>query len=222
MQFLMAKTGYFVVVDHASRLHVRVHDGRPDESKPPLLQILAEQFRFLRHCRDLGHMLPPIDDRLVPDKLPNEGIEIPEFFLHFQEALGVANGRTNLELVADDRRILQQALILCFCELGDPVRLKIRSAINNAHRFLEVQQEFGSFDAYIWQFVGGKPILNKWETMQQIPAVTAESQVLSTDLKKRGFTFVGPTIMYAHMQAIGMVNDHVLSCFRYCEVQRLA
>lgn len=101
-------------------------------------------------------------------------------------------------------------------------KLKIRSAINNAQRFLEVQQEFGNFDAYIWQFVGGKPILNKWESMQQIPAVTAESQALSTDLKKRGFTFVGPTIIYAHMQAIGMVNDHVLSCFRYREVQRLA
>ncbi len=101
-------------------------------------------------------------------------------------------------------------------------KLKIRSAINNAQRFLEVQQEFGSFDTYIWQFVGAKPILNKWESMQQIPAVTAESQALSMDLKKRGFTFVGPTIMYAHMQAIGMVNDHVLSCFRYCEVQRLA
>ena len=101
-------------------------------------------------------------------------------------------------------------------------KLKIRSAINNAQRFLEVQQEFGSFDTYIWQFVGAKPILNKWESMQQIPAVTAESQALSMDLKKRGFTFVGPTIMYAHMQAIGMVNDHVLSCFRYREVQRLA
>ena len=116
---------------------------------------------------------------------------------------------------ADYERLLQNTAII-------RNKLKIRSAINNAQRFLEVQQEFGSFDAYIWQFVGGNPILNKWESMHQIPAVTAESQALSTDLKNRGFTFVGPTIIYAHMQAIGMVNDHVLSCFRYKEVQRLA
>jgi len=116
---------------------------------------------------------------------------------------------------ADYERLLQNTAII-------RNKLKIRSAINNAQRFLEVQQEFGSFDAYIWQFVGGKPILNKWESMHQIPAVTAESQALSTDLKNRGFTFVGPTIIYAHMQAIGMVNDHVLSCFRYKEVQHLA
>lgn len=116
---------------------------------------------------------------------------------------------------AEYERLLQNAAII-------RNKLKIRSAINNAQRFLEVQQEFGSFDAYIWQFVGGKPILNRWESMHHIPAATAESQALSMDLKKRGFTFVGPTIMYAHMQAVGMVNDHVLTCFRYREVQRLA
>lgn len=99
-------------------------------------------------------------------------------------------------------------------------KLKIRSAINNAKRFLEVQKEFGSFDAYIWEFVGNRPIINKWEHMSQIPAVTKESETLSKDLKKRGFTFVGPTIMYAHMQAVGMVNDHEVSCFRYKEVNK--
>jgi DNA-3-methyladenine glycosylase I len=98
-------------------------------------------------------------------------------------------------------------------------KLKIRSAINNAKRFLEVQMEFGSFDTYIWQFVGNKPIINGWEQMNQIPAVSEESEMLSKDLKKRGFTFVGPTIIYAHMQAVGMVNDHEISCFRYKEVQ---
>ena len=98
-------------------------------------------------------------------------------------------------------------------------KLKIRSAINNAKRFLEVQGEFGSFDTYIWQFVGNKPIVNTWEHMSQIPALTSESETLSKDLKKRGFTFVGPTIMYAHMQAVGMVNDHEVSCFRYNELQ---
>ena len=97
-------------------------------------------------------------------------------------------------------------------------KLKIRSAINNAKRFLDVQKEFGSFDQYIWQFVGGAPKINSWEDMSQIPAVTKESELLSKDLKKRGFTFVGPTIMYAHMQAVGMVNDHEISCFRYKNV----
>lgn len=97
-------------------------------------------------------------------------------------------------------------------------KLKVTSAINNAQRFLEIQQEFGSFDKYIWQFVGGQPIKNKWTKMSQLPAVTEESKALSRDLKKRGFTFVGPTIIYAHMQAVGMVNDHVVGCFRYKEV----
>jgi len=97
-------------------------------------------------------------------------------------------------------------------------KLKVASAINNAKRFLEVREEFGSFDKYIWGFVGGKPIKNKWKRMDQLPAVTKESEALSKDLKKRGFTFVGPTIIYAHMQAVGMVNDHVVGCFRYGEV----
>jgi DNA-3-methyladenine glycosylase I len=98
-------------------------------------------------------------------------------------------------------------------------KLKIRSAINNAKRFLEVQKDFGNFDNYIWQFVGNTPIINTWEQMSQIPAVTKESETLSKDLKKRGFTFVGPTIIYAHMQAVGMINDHEVSCFRHREVQ---
>ena len=94
-------------------------------------------------------------------------------------------------------------------------RLKINSAINNARRFLEVQDKFGSFDRYIWQFVNGRPIQNTWKTSTQIPTRTAESDALSKDLKDRGFTFVGTTICYAHMQATGMVNDHLVSCFRY-------
>ncbi|MFQ5708261.1 MAG: DNA-3-methyladenine glycosylase I [bacterium] len=97
-------------------------------------------------------------------------------------------------------------------------RLKIRAAVQNARAFLAVQEEFGSFDAYIWQFVGGRPRKNAWKSLQELPAKTAESEAMSKDLKKRGFTFVGPTICYAHMQATGMVNDHVVSCFRYEEV----
>ena len=94
-------------------------------------------------------------------------------------------------------------------------RLKIHSAINNAKLFLEIQKEFGSFDHYIWQFVKGKPIVNHWKTKEEIPAETIESQNLSKDLKKRGFKFVGSTIMYAHMQATGLVNDHTTDCFRH-------
>jgi DNA-3-methyladenine glycosylase I len=97
-------------------------------------------------------------------------------------------------------------------------RLKIESAIKNARAFLEVQKEFGSFDEYSWPFVGGRPIVNKWRTLKEIPATSAESEAMSKDLLGRGFRFVGPTICYAHMQATGMVNDHVTSCFRYREL----
>ena len=94
-------------------------------------------------------------------------------------------------------------------------RLKILSVVKNAKAFLEVQKEFGSFDRYIWQFVGGKPRVNGWKSLSQLPSQTAESDAMSKDLKKRGFTFVGSTICYAFMQAVGMVNDHMLTCFRY-------
>ena len=97
-------------------------------------------------------------------------------------------------------------------------RLKVQCAVGNAGKFLEVQTEFGSFDQYIWGFVGHQPIVNKRQTMADIPATTKESDALSADLKKRGFKFVGSTIMYAHMQACGLVNDHVMDCFRYNEV----
>lgn len=92
---------------------------------------------------------------------------------------------------------------------------KIRSVVKNANLFLEVQQEFGSFSTYIWQFVGGKPIDNEWETHDDVPSQTKESKEMSKALKKRGFSFVGPTILYAFMQATGMVNDHTKDCFLY-------
>lgn len=97
-------------------------------------------------------------------------------------------------------------------------RLKIESAVTNAKAFLEVKKEFGTFSKYIWSFVGGKPVVSKRKSMKDIPATSKESDSLSKDLKKRGFKFVGSTIMYAHMQATGMVNDHEISCFRYKEV----
>ncbi|MCZ6472724.1 MAG: DNA-3-methyladenine glycosylase I [SAR324 cluster bacterium] len=94
-------------------------------------------------------------------------------------------------------------------------RLKVRSAVDNARHFIEIQREFGSFDAYIWQFVGGAPKINAWKSHSEIPATTPQSDAMSNDLKKRGFKFVGSTICYAQMQATGMVNDHTTDCFRY-------
>ena len=98
-------------------------------------------------------------------------------------------------------------------------RLKIYAAVGNARAFLEVQREFGRFDRYIWQFVGGKPKVNAWPALRDIPARTAESDAMSKDLKKRGFKFIGSTICYAFMQAAGLVNDHTTDCFRYHEME---
>lgn len=101
-------------------------------------------------------------------------------------------------------------------------RLKVNAAVNNARLFLAVQKEFGSFSKYIWGFVGGRPKVNRWTSLGQLPAVSKESDALSADLKRRGFKFVGSTIMYAHMQATGLVNDHLVSCFRHRECRLAA
>ncbi|TDK44191.1 DNA-3-methyladenine glycosylase I [Algoriphagus formosus] len=100
-------------------------------------------------------------------------------------------------------------------------KLKIKAAINNAQRFMEIQKEFGSFSEYIWSFVGGKPIQNQLKSMKEAPATSPESDRLAKDLKKRGFKFLGSTTIYAHMQATGLVNDHLVDCFRYKEVLEL-
>jgi DNA-3-methyladenine glycosylase I len=97
-------------------------------------------------------------------------------------------------------------------------RMKIEAAVRNARAFLAVQEEFGSFDAYCWRFVGGKPLVNRRKSTRDIPATSPESDAFSKDLKRRGFSFVGSTIVYAHMQAVGMVNDHLVECFRYRQV----
>ena len=108
--------------------------------------------------------------------------------------------------------------------IADPAiirnRLKIEAAVKNARALLAVQEEFGSFDKYCWRFVDGKPRQNRWKSQRQIPATTPESDKFSRDLKQRGFTFVGPTVIYAHMQAVGMVNDHLVDCFRYPTIKR--
>src|SRR5262245_25328843 len=99
-------------------------------------------------------------------------------------------------------------------------RIQIEASVTNARAFLAGQAEFGSFDSYCWKFVDGRPRVNRWKSMKDIPASSAESDAFSKDLKRRGFRFVGSTIIYAHMQAVGMVNDHVLGCFRYRELRR--
>ena len=100
-------------------------------------------------------------------------------------------------------------------------KLKVSAFVSNANRFLEIQSEFGSFDSYIWQFVDHRPIQNHWQRIDQIPATSPESLIMSKDMRRRGFKFVGPTICYALMQAIGMVNDHIVDCFRHHEIKIL-
>jgi DNA-3-methyladenine glycosylase I len=106
--------------------------------------------------------------------------------------------------------------------LADPEiirnRMKIEAAVRNARAFLKIQEEFGNFDSYCWRFVGGQPKLNRWKATRQIPATSPESEAFSKDLKQRGFSFVGPTVAYAYMQAAGLVNDHLVDCFRYREI----
>ena len=101
-------------------------------------------------------------------------------------------------------------------------RLKVVSAVRNARAFLDIQREFGSFDAYVWRFVEGKPKINRWRSLPEVPAETTESRAFSQDLIRRGFTFVGPTICYAFMQAVGIVNDHLAACFRHREISSVS
>jgi DNA-3-methyladenine glycosylase I len=97
-------------------------------------------------------------------------------------------------------------------------RKKIESSVQNAHRFVELQKEFGSFDAYLWAFVDGRPVVNSWESLAQIPSQTGLSDRITEDLKRRGFRFIGSTILYSHLQAVGVVNDHLVQCFRYQQI----
>ena len=160
--------------------------------------------------------VPVHNDRTLFEFLILEGAQAGlswNTILNKRENYRKAFSRFDPERVAAfDRRKVQQLL-------RDPGivrnKLKIASTIENAKAFLCVQEEFGSFDRYIWQFVGGKPRVNKRRSLRQVPARTAESDAMSKDLKRRGFKFVGSTICYAFMQAVGMVNDHVVDCFRY-------
>jgi len=170
------------------------------------------------HDKEWGS--PVHDDRILFEFLVLEGAQAGlswSTILHKRENYERAFAGFDPEKVAafDGRKVKKL--------LADPGivrnRLKIGSAISNARALLEVQKEFGSFDSYIWSFVGGTPIRNRWKRSAQIPAATPEAERMSADLVKRGFRFVGPTICYSFMQAVGMVNDHLVDCFRYSEIR---
>ena len=163
--------------------------------------------------------VPQHDDRVLFEFLVLEGAQAGlswSTILNKRAAYRRAFDRFNPRKVAryDETRIAQ----LLVNEGIVRNRLKVRSAVQNAQAFLKVQKEFGTFDQYIWGFVGGSMRRNRWRRLDQVPARTEESDAMSRDLRKRGFTFVGSTICYAFMQATGMVNDHLVSCFRYREL----
>jgi DNA-3-methyladenine glycosylase I len=164
--------------------------------------------------------VPVHDDRVLFEFLLLEGAQAGlswSTILHKREGYRKAfSGFDPRRVARYDRRKLERLL-------ADPGivrnRLKVASAVANASAFLAVQEEFGSFDAYVWRFVDGAPIRNRWRRLSDVPASTPESETLSRDLKKRGFRFVGATICYAFMQATGMVNDHLTDCFRHSEIR---
>ena len=159
--------------------------------------------------------VPVHDDRKHFEMLLLEGAQAG---LTWETILLRRNGYRNAFACFDPAKVARFTVKKTAALLRDPGiirnRLKIESAVTNAQAFLSVQTEFGSFDRYVWRFVGGKPRTNRWISMGQIPAMTLQSDALSKDLKRRGFRFVGSTIIYAYMQAVGLVNDHTVDCFR--------
>jgi len=171
----------------------------------------------LYHDREWG--VPQHDDRMLFELLILEGAQAGlswDTILKKRENYRAAFDGFDVKKIARYDRRKMQALMRDAGIVRN--RLKISATVQNAKAFLAVQKEFGTFDLYIWQFVRGKPRVNAWKPGQQLPASTAESDAMSKDLKKRGFTFVGSTICYAFMQATGMVNDHAVQCFRYRKV----
>ena len=169
------------------------------------------------HDKEWG--VPVHDDRVMFEFLVLEGAQAG---LSWATVLRKRNNFRRAFADFDPRKVARFDAKKVNALLADPGiirnRLKVESAVRNARAFLEVQRDFGSFDAYVWRFVGGKTKVNQWRSLKEIPARTTESDAMSKDLLGRGFRFVGPTICYAHMQATGMVNDHMVSCFRYREL----
>jgi DNA-3-methyladenine glycosylase I len=173
------------------------------------------------HYHDHEWGVPQHDDRVLFEFLILEGAQAGlswDTILRKRENYRAAFDGFDAKKIARYDRRKMQALLRNEGIVRN--RLKIAAAVQNARAFLEVQKEHGSFDRYLWRFVGGKPRVNAWRTIKDLPSRTAESDAISEDLKKRGFTFVGSTICYAFMQATGMVNDHLVECFRYRQVAR--
>jgi len=171
------------------------------------------------HEKEWG--VPVHDDRLLFEFLILEGAQAGLSWitiLRKREGYRKAFANFDAQKVARFTEAKQEKLLLNPAIVRN--RLKVKSAVTNAQAFLEVQEEFGSFDKYIWRFVDGKPIVNRFKGMKDVPAKTDLSDAMSKDLKKRGFKFVGSTICYAHMQATGMVNDHTVDCFRYAQLKK--
>ena len=182
---------------------------------------LSSQQYLEYHDKEWG--VPVHDDRKLFEMLILEGVQAGlswSLILKKREGyLQAFDGFDAYKIAQYDDRKVQELL-------ANPEivrnRLKIQAAIQNARAFLELQSQYGSFDTFLWRFVGGQPIQNAWQILQEIPASTRESDAVSKELKRHGFTFVGTTICYAFMQAVGMVNDHTVECFRWQELQRPA
>ena len=177
---------------------------------------------LMEHYHDVEWGVPVHDDRLLFEFLILEGAQAGlSWSTILKKRVGYRIAFDNFDAGTIARYGEQKIQTL----LANPDiirnRLKINAAVTNAAAFLKVQQEFGSFDGYIWRFVDGKPLRNRWKTAADLPAATPLSDVMSKDLKKRGFKFVGSTICYAYMQATGMVNDHTADCFRHGEIEKL-
>ena len=183
----------------------------------------SEGSEAMRKYHDTEWGVPQSDDGLLFEFLVLEGAQAGlswstilnrregyrRAYLGFDPSSIALFGETDIERLLSDPEIIRN-------------RQKVRSSVSNAQAFLDVAEEFGSFAAYMWDFVDGSPVRNSWKTMDDIPVTTETARIMSRDLKGRGFKFVGPTICYSHMQAVGMVNDHVVDCFRYREIDRLA
>jgi DNA-3-methyladenine glycosylase I len=166
--------------------------------------------------------VPQHDDRVLFEFLILEGAQAG---LSWETILGKRQRYREVYDAFDPEKVARYGARKQAALLSDPGivrnRLKVAAAVTNAKAFLRVRKEFGSFDAYLWRFVGGRPKVNRRKTLEEIPARTPESDALSKDLRKRGFSFVGSTIVYAFMQAVGMVNDHMTTCFRSRAISRL-
>jgi len=200
-----------------SRLEMNRLPGKSEGRKVKRCDWASSDLLADYHDREWG--VPVHDDATIFEFLILEGAQAGlswetvlkkrpayrEAFDHFDAATVAAYGKKKIDQLLANAGIIRN-------------KLKIASAVKNAQAFLKVQEEFGDFDRFIWQFTDGKTILNRWKSIKEIPAKTRESDLMSKELKRRGFTFVGSTICYEHMQATGMVNDHLITCFRHAEL----